>query len=105
MMQAGIWYTCSKSRIIDRISLYLVNRRLYTILWLAIKTFSDKNYMPYLKIEFLPIIIYVIPSLILCLCMFVLYVLLQVLACDRSPSSHHAMSTTGYAYAPHTALH
>ncbi|MEH2370917.1 hypothetical protein [Nostoc sp.] len=54
--------------------------------------------MLYLKIEFLPIIIYIIPSLVLRLCMLVLYVLLQVVACDRTPSSHHAI-------APHTALH
>ncbi|MEH2258413.1 hypothetical protein [Nostoc sp.] len=87
MMQAGVWLTCTKSRIIDRISLYLVNKKLYTILWLAIKTFSNKNYMLYLEIEFLPIIIYVIPSLILRLCMLVLYVLLQVVWCDRTPSS------------------
>ena len=50
--------------------------------------------MLYLEIDFLPIIIYVIPSLILHLCMFVPYVLLQVV---RSPSSHHAI-------APHTPL-
>lgn len=81
MMEAGVWRTCLKSRIIGGIYLCLVQKKLYTILRLLVKAFSKKNYMPYLEIDFLPIIIYVIPSLILRLCVFVPYVLLQVVWC------------------------
>ncbi|MEH2284601.1 MAG: hypothetical protein V7K90_25310 [Nostoc sp.] len=52
--------------------------------------------MLYLKIEFLPIIIYVIPSLILRLCMLVLYVLLRVVR------SHSIISKMRSHRTPHS---